>query len=396
MKQPFVFLLWDPVLEKSLIRLLAQIPGLALEVWDVRPIMQAYLQADTAYIREAGVNIRRIETVKALEQELAGHKNLLFGTRITLFYGGNHVLRTIHVAGNALMAFRIHPVYGDIPYLDQAPFIAEWKADRSKNRVKRLMRMFRAVDIRNASTYKDYLDGVHTINYYVHVGSYSLQQQVFRTTEQTQCFSVKNPDITWFELQNQQVERLVEKPYILFLDNDYALHADFARKATGTEIKQYYFQLNHLFRKLEEKLGIEVVVALHPKANREKVEKYWQGRSLFQHQTPLLIRDAALNLCHHTTSLNWAAYFGKPVAVVLNDLVALRGEREYVLAFAQEIGAGVLDCNEPENIDASTIFELPTEMESFREKYICTQEYQTLEQVFEQLSANYKHGFQQK
>lgn len=391
MKQKLIFLLWDPVLEKSLIRLLARIPTIALEVWDVRPVMNAYLQADTTYIGEAGVEMVHIETVAMLKATIAGRKNLLFGTRITLFYGGNLVLRTIHDSGNERMAFRIHPVFGDIPYLDQKPFIAEWKADRRKNRIKDVLGRFRPVDIRNASTYTDYLDGVHTIDHYVHVGNYSLQQQVFKTTAQTKYFSVKNPDVTWFELENQQTERLIDKPYILFLDNDYALHADFARKATEAETEQYYRQLNSLFQRLEETLEMTVIVALHPKADHKKVNPYWQGRSLYQHQTPLLIRDAALNLCHHTTSLNWVAYFGKPVSVILNDLVDIRGEKEYVLAFAQEIGAGVLDCRQPEQIDVHTLFQLPAEMAGFREKYICTQEYQTLEQVFEQLTAGNKY-----
>jgi hypothetical protein len=100
-----------------------------------------------------------------------------------------------------------------------------------------------------------------------------------------------------------------------------------------------------------------------------------------------LIRDAELNLCHHTTSLNWAAYFGKPVSVILNDLVNIRRETEYVRAFAQEIGAGVLDCNLPENTDVTKLLQLPAAMETFREKYICTQDAVSLEQVFKSWSA---------
>jgi hypothetical protein len=383
MKQRFIFLLWDPVLEKSLIRLLALVESIEFEVWDVRRILNAYTQIDTAYMANAGIQFRRLDTPRQLKDAIGNRKDLLFGTRITLFYGGNQVLKTIHAAGNALMAFRVHPVFGDIPYLDQRPFIAEWKADRTKNVAKHLLKFFRQVDIRNASTYAHYLQQVNTISAFVHVGSYSLQQQVFQATADTQYFSIKNPDIAWFELQNQQQHRLVENPYILFLDNDYALHADFAYKASAVEIENYYTQLHALFDRLETQLRLPVIVALHPKAEMEKVMPYWRGRTVIQHQTPLLIRDAALNLCHHTTSLNWAAYFGKPVSVILNDLVDIREETEYVRAFAQEIGAGILDCNRPEDIDATRLLQLPAAMDTFREKYICTKEAISLEQIFE-------------
>ena len=70
---------------------------------------------------------------------------------------------------------------------------------------------------------------------------------------------------------------------------------------------------------------------------------------------------------------------------MLNDLVGIRRERAYVLEFAKEIGAAVIDCNSPGNIDLTTLLKIPAELETFREKYICTEDAVALETIFRPL-----------
>lgn len=105
---------------------------------------------------------------------------------------------------------------------------------------------------------------------------------------------------------------LLNYPYILFLDMMLANHPDFAR-CGQKEIMEgdlYFKMLNDVFQKLENKYGIPVVIASHPKA---KYTNEFGDRLLIQHKTAELAINADIILTHNSLSIIFGVLAKKPI-----------------------------------------------------------------------------------
>lgn len=135
-------------------------------------------------------------------------------------------------------------------------------------------------------------------------------------------------DVNSFDFENYKTSRnavrIVDKKYVLFLDEYLPFHPDFNLFNIKTiDPNKYYNKLNRFFSKLEIDYDIEVVIAAHPKADRYKVFNYFEDRKVVFSETPTLVRDAEFVIAHCSSSINFAVLNHKPLITLLTDDIIL-------------------------------------------------------------------------
>ncbi len=139
----------------------------------------------------------------------------------------------------------------------------------------------------------------------------------YKASYRTKQISFKTTDVV---LAQSYGDRLLEKPYMVFIDQYMPFHTDV--KATGIKnvcSEPYYRQLNLLFSKIEKETGLEVVIAAHPIAKRYKNEDFFNGRRVFFNQTQTLVRHCQGVAIHTSTAISFVVLYGKPSIVLVSD-----------------------------------------------------------------------------
>ncbi len=135
---------------------------------------------------------------------------------------------------------------------------------------------------------------------------------------QAEIISVRTQDA---EVAQQCMEspRLIEKPYAVFLDQRLWDHPDIAvGKNKGFVTKEKYLPaINKLFDKIEKELGLEVVIAAHPKAPKD--DKPYGERQSIKGKSALLVRDADLVISSYSTALAFAVIFRKNLLLCTSE-----------------------------------------------------------------------------
>lgn len=103
-----------------------------------------------------------------------------------------------------------------------------------------------------------------------------------------------------------------ERHIAVFLDEYLPFHPD-CIESPIINADKYYPVLNKFFSRVEQELGLEVVIAAHPRSQYEKHPDYFEGREWVRGKTVRLVKESQLVLTHSSTALNFANLFCKPV-----------------------------------------------------------------------------------
>jgi hypothetical protein len=116
----------------------------------------------------------------------------------------------------------------------------------------------------------------------------------------------------------ERKDPVVEEPIAVFLDEFFPFHPDYIilKRDSPVSADRYYSLLNDFFDFIEEKTGLEVVIAAHPRSHYEKLPDYFNGRKCVRGRTINLVSKCRLVLSHSSTSLNFANLFYKPVIFI--------------------------------------------------------------------------------
>lgn len=153
-------------------------------------------------------------------------------------------------------------------------------------------------------------------------------------------------------LKAQENSEQIQPEYAVFLDEYWPFHADFLAEGLPFPVtpEAYYPKLVNFFERVESDLGLEVVIAAHPRSNYESLPDYYRGRRVIRGKTIQLIRNAKLVLAHNSTSLNFANLYQKPV--VFLDLVLGAKFLGYIVEeMATAFGKKPISLTETLNID---------------------------------------------
>jgi hypothetical protein len=146
---------------------------------------------------------------------------------------------------------------------------------------------------------------------------------------------------------------LDDHEYAVFLDEDMCFHTDFLYTNTNppTSPEKYFPALNTFFRMLKNKVGINIVVAEHPRAAYTTVQKveYFQGCKVYSNVTAQLIKNATLVLCHASTSIGFAVLYKKPILFLTSDEILKSSVGQNTDLFANILGGTLINIDKKLN-----------------------------------------------
>lgn len=141
--------------------------------------------------------------------------------------------------------------------------------------------------------------------------------------------------------------------HIVFLDQNLPFHGDFAiqkRRVPATE-ERYFPALRRFFDRLEQDMGLPVVIAAHPRARYSQAgysgPDYFGGRGLISGQTLPLIFDSALALTHYSTAVNFAVMAQKPLLLLSSNEIE-RSEGHIIRSMGAHLGAPIVNIDRPD------------------------------------------------
>jgi len=134
-------------------------------------------------------------------------------------------------------------------------------------------------------------------------------------------------------------KKLKSEKYVVFIDGYVPFHPDYffrnVKPPTTPEI--YYSILCNFFAYVEEKTGLKVIIAAHPRSKYEEHPDYFGNREIIRGETRDLIRGCEFVLTHYSTSLNFAILYKKPVIfITTNDLERSIIDANSIYAFSWE------------------------------------------------------------
>ena len=144
------------------------------------------------------------------------------------------------------------------------------------------------------------------------------------------------------EARRQGYAPVLKKTCVL-IDENLVDSRDFAYaglKALTAE--EFYTPLNAFLGKIEKELGLEPVIAAHPKTRRGVLEEKYPGRRVIYGGTMQTIAEASLVLAHWSTALSFAVIFDKPALLLKTRGMEETGLSGFVDTLAGALGVRIL------------------------------------------------------
>lgn len=119
--------------------------------------------------------------------------------------------------------------------------------------------------------------------------------------------------------RGRSAQKSNHEAYAVFLDQMLTYHPDFQLNGITNPLRaeDYFAGMERCFQRVERDFGLEVVIAPHPKATQDSLQKL--GRTVSAEQTSALVEGSKLVLCHYTTAVAYAVMFRKPVLFLTSD-----------------------------------------------------------------------------
>lgn len=148
----------------------------------------------------------------------------------------------------------------------------------------------------------------------------------------------------------ENYHRLTEGRYCVFLDEYLPFHPDWDMLGfKKIDPVHYYKIMNIFFDRIEEKYGVKVVIAAHPKGDYADNNPYG-GRELYKYSTNELTKFAEFTMAHMSSSINFAVMYSKKVLLLItDDYKKTYSNTCYLMSqyFANELGSELINCDEP-------------------------------------------------
>lgn len=141
-------------------------------------------------------------------------------------------------------------------------------------------------------------------------------------------------------LNNKNNKKIINKKYVVFLDQNLLNHTDFIREKIELKIsrEEYYEELNTLFDKIESQFSLSVVIAAHPRANTDQYHILFKNRDILYGNTSLLVRDCEFCITHYSTAINFAVIYNKPILFVTSNQLMKYDIDKYIQLFSNTLG----------------------------------------------------------
>lgn len=152
----------------------------------------------------------------------------------------------------------------------------------------------------------------------------------------------RKTEVTWIHtldydiyLDNKESVQC-ETKMAVFLDQYLPFHPDGIHTGTSPPVTsdEYYPLLCKFFNYMEEELGLNVVIAAHPRSHYDKLPDFFQGRKVILGKTVELVKDSNLVILCFSSALNFPVLYKKPMIFVTMDRLEKTVYGDYISKFA--------------------------------------------------------------
>lgn len=175
-------------------------------------------------------------------------------------------------------------------------------------------------------------------------------------------------------LQAKGEQPILEKRYMVFIDIYLPYLSDVLHKGKSINPDKYYESLNSLFERIENKYGLEVVIAPHPKAIYD--ETTFDGRKIIFGKTANLICNSVGIITHDSTSNITAVLARKPIIFVYSEeMLTTAASRFYYTTkeFSKMLNGPFVNLDKPTSV-ALDLDVNEKAYKSFEKKYVVNEE----------------------
>jgi hypothetical protein len=311
--------------------------GIEIEFWDVTTLLRGaindYNNLNVDYVHQ-------INDLATLEQRIIDNSEMVFVVILPKIWQFKVIFRMLTVHNCKTVSIK----WGAMP------------ASEVK-KIPGLFRMLRSPAILLSKIKNRFHAFVLSLPWYV--SPYDLifaagQVMLSRSEAARKLVAIGLCDFDQYFLSNTN-ERIIKQKYVVFLDIYLPYQSDLALVGMQPiDSETYFSELHRFFSMIEYKYGVEVAVALHPKAQYKNDE--FRGRKTIRDKTHELVRNAEFVISHVSTSLSYVVLDKKPVLLVYsNEMMSL-----YKNNLMQQIDALAKYLNAPVfNFSIISDFELP-------------------------------------
>ncbi|CAA7621672.1 hypothetical protein [Magnetospirillum sp. UT-4] len=342
--------------------------GFAIDVIDCGQLMFPHIPFERDHYRDwtdlAIVVPRRWQEVRALAARLDEAALIVFLAQSFGAWSAN--LPALRAVSRAKAPFLI--MQGNIvPMLSMAPTAAErWKARLTHPfHMRPLESLIRRLPLG--------LLGIRPADFVVYDGRCSIRPNPL-VGPRTRRILAHSYDVeTWRRRIAQG--RPDRSDIAVFLDQNIPYHRDM--KDTGDCVAlagAYHAAMRGLFDRIEAELGLEVVIAAHPRAEYGDSQPFGRRRMVVG-DTPGLVAASRLVIGHWSTAASFAVLAGVPLLFcVFSPLLAFHPQiRNMTFGLAGSIGKAVELVDDPAAVDLARALEVdPEAYGRYRENYLKT------------------------
>ncbi len=144
-----------------------------------------------------------------------------------------------------------------------------------------------------------------------------------------------------------------ERDQAVFLDQYVPFHADFrVLNAAPIDPETYYGNLRRVFDRIEGELGLQVVIAAHPRADYGDGDTYFGDRLVVKGRTAKLVGESRLVLAHNSVSIAFAVMFRKPILLLVTEAMYRRHvyQKHIFDGFSEELNVPLQFFDDPESV----------------------------------------------
>ncbi len=120
--------------------------------------------------------------------------------------------------------------------------------------------------------------------------------------------------LDYFRALNIEEYDLINEPYAVFIDQYFIHHPDFQTNHIIYHFTadEYYTEINSFLKTFSLQTGLKVVIAAHPRRQKENNNDFNSEFSMFYNKTAQLIKYAEITLFHFSTAINYSIIYNKP------------------------------------------------------------------------------------
>jgi len=163
------------------------------------------------------------------------------------------------------------------------------------------------------------LTGIKPANYFIAGGKKALEYHSYCLDKSTEICETHSFDYDVYleEIAKDAFIFDSDMRYAVFLDQFLPFHPDrLYFEKFGIDPSMYYSSLSGFFDHLSDKLGIEIVIAAHPRADYDEKPDYFNGRKVIKGQTCRLVKNSEFVITHDSTTISYAVLYKKPIFFV--------------------------------------------------------------------------------